>query len=349
MIQDLVSVIIPVYNIQKEYLNVCFNSLIKQTYNNFEVIIIDDGSIDNLASFVDECANKDSRFRVIHKKNQGVSAARNDGLAISQGQYVIFVDGDDWLEPTAIERLINFRMLDNAEFVVANNYYEYETHREKRHDIEDAPRRYRDGEIRRLSLSTITPSYELKYYDAHIGMIRGVWGKLYCANIIKKNGIFFKKNLTIGEDSIFNAEYLDKISSATFINEYLYHYRVINESANRRYNENIVEARINLLKEYKRQFDIQKKDIATCYRKEVLSCVLNCLSKFYCNPKCPLSFRVKLKYIKQLTMNSLFMEAFDLNVDNSFFSAPEYLVGLSIKYHIASLLYLFGILFRNRK
>ena len=127
----MISVIMPVYNVGN-FVKDSIESVLRQTYNNFEVIIIDDGSIDNLASFVDECANKDSRFRVIHKKNQGVSAARNDGLAISQGQYVIFVDGDDWLEPTAIERLINFRMLDNAEFVVANNYYEYETHREKR-------------------------------------------------------------------------------------------------------------------------------------------------------------------------------------------------------------------------
>lgn len=93
----LISVIVPVYNVEN-YLCKCVDSIINQTYNNLEIILVDDGSTDGSASICDEYVLKDSRVKVIHKENGGVSSARNIGIAEASGEYICFVDSDDWLE-----------------------------------------------------------------------------------------------------------------------------------------------------------------------------------------------------------------------------------------------------------
>ena len=95
---ELISVIIPIYNVEA-YLDECIASVIAQTYSNLEIILVDDGSPDNCPQMCDEWAAKDSRIRVIHKENGGLSDARNAGIDIATGEYIAFVDSDDWIEP----------------------------------------------------------------------------------------------------------------------------------------------------------------------------------------------------------------------------------------------------------
>lgn len=102
--KGLISVIIPVYNVEK-YLRECVESVLKQTYQNFEIILVDDGSKDSSGDICDEYAEKDTRIRVIHKENGGLSRARNAGFEEAQGEYVYFLDSDDWIEEKALEEL----------------------------------------------------------------------------------------------------------------------------------------------------------------------------------------------------------------------------------------------------
>ena len=111
----LVSVIVPVYN-TAPWLRKCLDSIINQTYRNLEIICVNDGSTDDSASILDEYAAKDARIKVIHQANAGVSVARNKGLDIAVGEYVSFVDSDDWLEPETYERALN-RMSDDVDMV----------------------------------------------------------------------------------------------------------------------------------------------------------------------------------------------------------------------------------------
>ena len=104
MQKDLISIVIPVYNVEN-YLNRCIESIISQTYENIEIILINDGSKDNSLLICKEYKNKDKRIKVIDKKNEGVSIARNIGVEKSSGKYVIFVDSDDWIEKTFVENL----------------------------------------------------------------------------------------------------------------------------------------------------------------------------------------------------------------------------------------------------
>lgn len=104
MIPDLISVIVPIYNVE-DYIRQCFDSLLNQTYQNFEVLMINDGSPDNSASICQEYAARDSRFRYFEKENGGASSARNMGIEYSEGSYITFVDPDDWLDETYLEIL----------------------------------------------------------------------------------------------------------------------------------------------------------------------------------------------------------------------------------------------------
>ena len=104
--KPLISVIVPIYNVEK-YLPQCIESILRQTYTNLEIILVDDGSPDSCPQICDDYAAKDSRIKVIHQANSGVSAARNSGLKIAKGKYIGFIDGDDYIEPDMYEYLYN--------------------------------------------------------------------------------------------------------------------------------------------------------------------------------------------------------------------------------------------------
>lgn len=114
-----ISVIVPIYNVE-QFLNRCVQSIVSQTYENIQIILVDDGSPDNCPKLCDEWAHKDKRIEVIHKKNGGLSSARNEGLKIADGEYVVFVDSDDYIKNTMIEDLFNLCIENNAEIAICN-------------------------------------------------------------------------------------------------------------------------------------------------------------------------------------------------------------------------------------
>ena len=120
---DLISVIIPVYNVEK-YIKKCLNSVINQTYKNLEIILVDDGSTDNSREICDNYARQDNRIKVIHKKNGGLSSARNEALKIATGFYIGFVDSDDYIEPDMYQVLYNLIKKNNADISMVSFYEE---------------------------------------------------------------------------------------------------------------------------------------------------------------------------------------------------------------------------------
>ena len=117
----LISVIVPVYNVE-QYLERCVDSILAQTYSNLEVILVDDGTKDSGGLICDAYAQKDTRVRVIHKENGGLSSARNAGIDIAQGEYISFVDSDDWIEPDALEKLLNTAIQNQVELVIGGRW-----------------------------------------------------------------------------------------------------------------------------------------------------------------------------------------------------------------------------------
>ena len=129
---ELISVIVPVYNVEK-YISRCIESIMKQTYKNIEIILIDDGSTDNSGKICDEYSLKDDRINVIHKKNGGLSDARNTGLDIAKGKYISLIDSDDFVSKFFIETLYNTCKNENCEIAIC----EYERVYEEKEEISD--------------------------------------------------------------------------------------------------------------------------------------------------------------------------------------------------------------------
>lgn len=123
--ENLVSIVVPAYNVS-EYLDYCVQSLIAQTYDNIEILLVNDGSTDQTGDICDAYAEKDSRIHVLHKSNGGVSSARNMGIENAKGQFIMFVDGDDWLNSDAVELLLNRILETKADICFCNSYYKDE-------------------------------------------------------------------------------------------------------------------------------------------------------------------------------------------------------------------------------
>lgn len=151
--QPLISIIIPIYNGEK-YLHPCLESIINQTYKNWELLLIDDGSTDGSAAICDEYC-RDSRISVFHRRNGGQATARNEGIAMSKGEYISFVDCDDWLEPNMYESMLNALLSQQSDIVICGYFEEYQTRTKKVmndgalmcYDTEDAVKRVLEGKI----------------------------------------------------------------------------------------------------------------------------------------------------------------------------------------------------------
>ena len=165
MKEELITVIVPIYKVEK-YLNRCIDSIINQTYNNLEIILVDDGSPDNCGKICDKYAKKDKRVKVIHKKNGGLSDARNTGIDIAKGKYIAFVDSDDFIAPNMYEVLYKNIKKEDADISIAN-YYKFENEEE----ISD------DTQEEKITIYTRDEMYENMYND-YLGTVVA-WNKLY--------------------------------------------------------------------------------------------------------------------------------------------------------------------------
>lgn len=211
MKNDLVTIVVPVYNAGK-YLTHCLESICKQTYRKLQILLMDDGSTDGSAQLCDGYAEEDERIEVFHMKNAGVSTARNKGMQYAQGKYLCFIDSDDFLEVEMIENLV--RLHQNGSLTICAYYIEY-TKRDKCQRSRKIM--YCDKEIISNTEDMISV-YKRELFSS-------VWNKLYELSIIKNHAIMFREDMSLGEDTVFNAEYFKQLGDRIqIINTPLYHY-----------------------------------------------------------------------------------------------------------------------------
>ncbi len=206
--KTIVSIIVPVYNVSK-YIEKCVDSILKQTFCDFELLLIDDGSTDNSSYICDLYAKKDNRVVVVHKKNGGLSSARNRGLDIAKGDYVSFVDSDDYIEPNFIESLLDELMKKSSDLIVCN----FSILDLNNNSLIETPSII-DGDVDEegyWKLSACT----------RYGLTVVVWNKLYKKTIFEhlrfKDGVFH-------EDQEIIHKIISKCDKITFINKKLYNY-----------------------------------------------------------------------------------------------------------------------------
>lgn len=238
-----VSFIIPVYNSEK-YLEKCICSVLSQSFDDFELILVNDGSKDRSGLLCDTYAKKDLRIKVIHQKNQGVSAARNTGIKHATGEWCCFVDSDDWIEPDYL-----FAFFSNL--TAKNNLIVQEVKTSFKKKIK------------------LTRNYQYKTYPINdfsnllkdnLILFNGFpFAKLYNLKIIKENNLCFNTDIKFAEDLIFFLDYLKHIESVTFIKESFYVYVYNNQSAS---------YKLHLFKDYEKSIEGYKKSLSSLFKQD---------------------------------------------------------------------------------
>lgn len=198
-----ISVIVPVYNVEK-YLPRCIDSILSQTFTDFELLLIDDGSPDNCGKICDEYAAKDSRVRVFHKPNGGVSSARNLGLDNARGEWIAFIDSDDYVDVDYLEELVSFKINSGAELVAIST---------------------KVGETEK-SVTLSNNQFSLVFSKYKFVNFCPPWGKLFVRELITKQNLRFNEKVRLGEDVMFVLLYLLSIEKITLLSSNKYHYEL---------------------------------------------------------------------------------------------------------------------------
>lgn len=298
------SIIVPVYNCQ-DYISRCIESVLNQNTKDLELILINDGSTDSSKTMIEEYKKDSELIKVINKKNEGVSKARNIGLKEATGKYILFLDADDYLEENYIKEINEIlKKYKNVELI---NFGFYS-------DVEDM-------EFNNLSRDEIT--YKDKFYKDKKSlakdfvdlwdntMLYNIWNKVYIKKIIDENNIKFPKS-NWGEDVEFNRLYLNAIKNMYNSNKCFYHYiRERNGAATKNYKENLFEIRKNEFKEFNEYFEswnIKKDKYYEFSCRRYIERILGCIENIYCSD---MNFKLRFKEIKKMINDPITREALE--------------------------------------
>lgn len=253
--KPLFSIIVPIYNVEK-YLCYCVDSIMSQSYKDFELLLVDDGSPDECGKICDNYAKKDERIRVIHKQNGGLVSARKIGVESAKGKYVAYVDGDDWVTEDWLEVLystVNNKFPD----IVCFNAYKSVDGKSELLTTSNFIGEYDENDIK----TQIIPSmlYDNKRNFYHFGVVPAVWAKVVKTEILKKN-LCGDLRITFGEDAACTYGCILEAKSFVGINNALYFYRQNRESMTKAYDKKRFE-RIEILFQYFEKKIVKQSDV----------------------------------------------------------------------------------------
>lgn len=277
----LISVIIPVYKVEN-YLDKCVKSVVNQTYKNLEIILVDDGSPDNCPKMCDKWDKKDNRIKVIHKKNGGLSDARNKGIDIAKGDYITFIDSDDYVENNYVEFLYKNLVYNNADISMGKHYIKYPN----------------------KTINTGSgKEYILNSHDCFDKLLYGedfdvsAWAKLYKAELFKN--IRYPKN-RIFEDSATTYKLIDKANMVVLNSEPIYNYIIREDSiTTNSFNEKKMEL-ITSTKEMCEYIEDKYPDLKSGCKRRVIYAYLSTLTQLIKCKRINKKYKkILMKYIKE--------------------------------------------------
>ena len=307
-----VSIVIPVYNCGM-LIERCVKSILNQTFKDFELIIVNDGSKDDTAQKCDKLAAQDSRIRVFHNKNKGVSNARNTGMNNAKGRYIQFVDADDYIKPEMTEMLVDAMEREEADLVICGYT------------------KFQDGKMKKIANGNYI--YDLKndsashFFDLYNNwLINMPWNKLYKKSLIKKK---FNESMNLGEDLIFNLDYMLGVDKIAVMDYCGYEYLFVNgTSLAGTFNVNKLETSKFLHKRvtdfalnYLKAKNNEVKDCA--FLQEVRFCISNLMRTNYTKAE-------KMRYIQIWCSDAMVKEGYK---QAGFIGFVDYILGRFIIYN----------------
>lgn len=305
MTSPLVSIIVPVYNVER-YLDRCLNSLVKQTYSNLEIILVDDGSTDGSSEVCDYWEKKDSRIIVVHKKNAGLGMARNTGLEKAKGRFVSFLDSDDFIDVDMYQLLIENLLKSGADTSYCALKCFMNDTKEVKNTLKPISGIYTGKEVLKNIIGAL-PENKRDFMKE-----MSVCASLFSLEIIKENDIkFVSERELICEDLIFDFMYLLCSKKVVLSNEAKYYYCFNKESLTHVYNPNRFAQDIVLYQKVKRMIEenLEDHEMLLRFQKLFLGLVrTSIVQEVNYNEN---SFRNKIKIIRKYLDNDVLREVLD--------------------------------------
>lgn len=284
-----ISFIVPVYGVEK-YIHQCVDSILGQTYTDFELILVDDGSPDNCPVICDEYAQKDSRVRVIHKKNAGVSEARNTGIDVAQGEWAYFVDSDDWIELDACEKLMRDAEQTGADCIMSDCVIMADAYEKRAHQFSQKFYTDNPDTIKSIQKYVLCHKFSPYYVKGITNGYAAPWGKFVRLSIIKDNGIRFDPYAKgVFDDGVYSLYLLDHVKSFYYNDEHTYNYRIVSSSLTHAFKPisvDILKRNCKLVRRFNKETGKDHSFTVAEANREVAFLTAQ-LSKYYFNPKNP--------------------------------------------------------------
>lgn len=306
-----ISVIIPVYNAEK-YLDKCINSVLNQTLRDIEIICVDDGSKDSSFEILDKISKKDKRVKLFSIENNGVSNARNFALDLAKGEYILFLDSDDWVSADICEKLYSSITSNNYDVVMCAYTKEFKNKSVENalfHEVKTFSKDEVFNQLYRRMIGIVDD--ELRSPERADNLCT-IWAKLYRTSIINDNNIRFIDLKKIGsyEDGLFNLEYFRQVNNALYLPNYLYHYRKDNmNSITTVYNPNLIvrhEEIHKYLENHIEKYDLNENFKNGLSNRIALELPGYCLNILRDNS----SYFDKIKRIKNILIDKKYKQAF---------------------------------------
>lgn len=324
-----VSVIVPVYKIKEDYLNACVKSVLEQTLDDFELILVDDGSPDFCGEICDLISRQDSRVTVVHQENKGVSSARNAGMSLAKGGYILFLDADDTLQKNAFVDLYQSAQNSDTDVVLFNyRQNEIEYHLFDGFNIECL----NESQLEDIYFSTLLPRKKEGI------LLCGVCCKFYKREFIEKENIKFEDNISSAEDQLFFLACLNAKPSISYCAEPFYEYRYVKDSASFSYTKGFSEQVLNYARVLKSLLMVAPAYIPeTYFSTRICQCVLYTLSKDFFHKDNIMSRRERKRLFNDFMHEKTILESL-LTYKKDCFTLSERLGLQMCKYGLFSLI-----------
>ena len=307
------TVIVPVYNIDNSYLKMCLDSILSQTFKDFELVIVDDGSTKENAEILDEYASKDKRISVLHQENAGAAAARNTGLSIAKGKYVTFVDADDTISPDTFLKITSKAIESDLDVLMWGMYLSFDDKMKEFSPYSENIELFtpvQKEELQYKCLVGALPFYKMP--PATQDAAGSACAKLYRLQFLKDNNLYYTKGLKRAEDMTFNLKVFDAAERIGYLYDFLYYYRQLATSATYMYRENGIEVFTASLEEMQR-FIIEKNKSDLYRQIFYMRCMfffLESMDMDYFNKNNPKSLSMRLKEMRHMAAKEPYREAF---------------------------------------
>lgn len=342
-----ISVIVPVYNAEK-FIEKCVQSILDQSFVNLEAVLVDDGSSDASPDLCDAFAEKDSRVKVIHQKNAGVSAARNAGIQAASGRFVCFMDADDWYEKDALQILYQAQQVNDADLTYADVYHTNQRQKSYVH-VFGEPFDLQGKDIcYRLQLACVGYGYTpFPPKTWSISGLGSVWNKLYKLEIIRNHHLGYDFDTDeIYEDNLFTISYLKYADKVCYVNQPIYNYRQTAGSSIHRFRPQRSETSRKVFANTRAVFQNTEDE---AFRKAFYILVIRQLSEtlrvYYFNPQNDKSFSERCKELKETIRSEDYRDAI-CNVDLHKLIKPHKLTAITAKTGSPFVIWL-GYVFRS--